>query len=394
MPASENSLITVETYNLIRTTVANLLGPGSGNQGYGQQVTSVSKVAPQTVSQSDWDRLRFDLLNVRVHQTGAAFTATTNASNSSDQRKLTFLSSESAFLILGMAVFGTGSDHPIRSTKFITDIEISGSNRIITLNTATEFPVGSSTVINFGPSTVSDFNEGTLVGASSVNAYESLSNTSLNDRFLVANGQFVTDSAVSTSRTWSTQTTPQFWKDEISCEITITFNNFNEARYFFNSGGEIRITSSRTEGRSDPQNNSWSSLLAGAGQQSFGAQIPTTGFTPMNGQNFYRLTSSYQTYFSLDNSVPYADNTYQIEAKCNVDNNSSGTANVVYIKVRFIGGYIDPGSYPLDDPNTNDEIDGVFSVVVSEKRASGKMLPAGSFSIARPLYSISTLSGT
>ena len=84
----------------------------------------------------------------------------------------------------------------------------------------------------------------------------------------------------------------------------------------------------------------------------------------MNGQNFYRLTSTYQSWYSIASSSPYSANVYRLEAKCNVSNNSSGTANIVYIRVRFIGGYVDPGDHPLDSPRTNDEIDGTFAVTV------------------------------
>ena len=392
MPSTENSIITVADYERIRNIVVNILGPGSGSQGYGQTVNSLTKSSNQIISQSDWDRLRFDLLNVRVHQTGAAFTATTNSSNSADRRKLQFSSASTSFLVLGMAVFGTGSGHPLTAPRFITAIQISGTNRIITLNEETNSEILSGTAINFGPGSVSDFNEGALVSASKINSYETLGNTSFNDRFLVANGQFVTEAGTSVSRSWNSQTTPRFWSQEISCEVTLTFSNANQARFFFNSGGEVRIASSRVAGRSDSQNNAWTNLLNTAAVQIFGGQAPSAGFTPMNGQNFYRLTSSYQTYYTISSSAPYAANTYQLQAKCDVSNNSSGTARIVTLRVRFIGGYVDPG--PLGPPFTNDEIDGTFTVTASEKRALGKLLPIGDFVISRPAYSISSISGS
>lgn len=394
MPSTEYSIITVQDYSRIRTIVVNMLGPGSASQGYGQTISSFTKSPNQIISQSDWDRLRFDLLNVRVHQTGAAFTATTNSSNADDKKKLQFTSSSTSFLVLGMAVFGTGSGHPLTATRFITAIQISGANRIITLNEETDSTASSGTSINFGPGSISDFNEGTLVSASAINSYETLGNTSFNDRFLVANGQFVTEAGTSASRTWNSQTIPRFWSQEISCQITLTFGDANQARFFFNSGGEIRIASSRIAGRSDSQNNAWSTLLNTAAVREFGGQTPSSGFTPMNGQNFYRLTSSYQTYFTISSSAPYAANIYQLQAKCDVSNNSSGTARIVTLLVRFIGGYTDPGSSINDFPNTSDEIDGTFAVTVSEKRALGKLLPVGDFVVSRPSYAISSITGS
>jgi hypothetical protein len=173
----------------------------------------------------------------------------------------------------------------------------------------------------------------------------------------------------------------------------MSFSNSNEARWFFNSGGEVRIQSARRDGRSDQQNNNWSSLLTAAGIQSFGAVIPNTGFSPMNGRNFYRLTNSFQEFYRLTDSSPYTANRYVLEARSNVANNSTGTATSIDIRIRFIAGYTDPG--PGGPPFTNDEIDGTFSIVVTEKRADGSLLPSGRFTITRPVYSISSpLAGT
>lgn len=392
MPVTLNSKINSSDYNNIRTTIDNVMGVGSGSSGYGQTLNSVAKSANQLIDQTDWDNLRYDIVNARIHQTGAAFTANTNASNSADRTKLQFTTSSVGFLVVGMAVFGI-SPHPITTIKFITNIATSGSNTIITLNSATESNVSSGISIAFGPGSVSDFDESLKIGAAAINAYETLSTTAsgLVDRFSVAAGQFTTSSAASVDRTWSSSTTPQFWSNEINTELTVSFANSNQARWFFNSGGEIRIASSRTLGRSDAQNDAWSSLLTSAGTTSFGGQIPATGFSPMNGQNFYRLTNTYQNIVQLA-ATGYASNLYQIRAKCDVANNSSGTASIVYLQVRFIGGYVDPG--PLGPPFTNDEIDGKWTVTATQKFAQGKLLPSGNFSVVLPTYSFSPISGT
>ena len=389
MPVTLNSKINSSDFNNIRTIIDGVMGVGSGSSGYGQTLNSSVKSATQLVDQTDWDNLRFDIVNARIHQTGAAFTANTNASNSADRTKLQFTTASVGFLVLGMAVFGI-SPHPITTVKFVTDIQTSGTNTIITLNSATESVVNSGISIAFGPGSVADFEEGFTVGIASINAYESLATTTtaLVDRFSVAPGQFGTAAAATVERTYSA---PQFWSNEINTELTVAFANSNQARWFFNSGGEIRIASSRTLGRSDAQNDAWSSLLTSAGTTAFGGQIPTTGFSPMNGQNFYRLTNTYQNIVQLA-AAGYASNLYQIRAKCDVANNSSGTASIVYLQVRFIGGYVDPG--PLGPPFTNDEIDGKWTVTATQKFAQGKLLPSGNFSVALPTYSFSPISGT
>lgn len=400
MPASANSIISVSDYNAIRTNINNVMGVGSGSTGYGQTVNSSAKTANDIVDQDDWDLLRYDIVNARIHQTGSAFSATTSAGGTTTT--MTFLTASVGFLIIGMAVFGIGNGHPIVNTVYITNIITSGSNTIITVNAPVgPNPVGTGIIVYFGPGTLADVQSGVLVTATAVNAYENLAITSGTDaeRFKLASGQFLTRTAtdslgniVSASRLWSASTSPTFWKDEINCTLTATFASANVARYFFNSGGEIRIISSRTGGRSDQQNNAWNSLLSGAGQQVFGGQLPTTGFGTMNGQNFYRLTSTFQPYYSLASSSPYASNRYVLEARSNVANNSTGTATSIDIRIRFIGGYVDPG--PGGPPFTNDEIDGTFSVAIDEKKASGKLLPSGDFTVTSPVYSITAIAGT
>jgi hypothetical protein len=393
MPVTANSKINSSDYNIIRNKIDAVMGVGSGTSGYGQVLKSSPRSINQLIDQDDWDFLRYDIVNARIHQRGSAFSATTNASNATDRTKLQFPTSSVGFLILGMAVFGI-DPHPITAIKFITEIQTSGTNTIITLNALTESSVPSGTLIYFGTGAVSDFNVGNKVSASPINAYESLADTAalVTERLLVAPGRFATASASSVSRTWSSSTSPRFWSNEINTELTVTFANSNQARYFFNSGGEVRISSSRTGGRSDQQNNDWSSLLSGIGVRSFGSQVPTSGFSPMNGQNFYRLTNSYQAYFSQSSSSPYAANVYQLRARCDVANNSAGTASVVFIQVRFVGGYADPG--PGGPPFTNDEIDGNFTVTATQKFATGTVLPSGNFSITLPTYSFSAISGT
>jgi hypothetical protein len=400
MPVSENNKITVSDFNNIRNIVLSVMGSGSGSSGYGQTLFSSAKTANSVISQTDWDNLRYDIVNTKIHQTGAAFSATTNASNSANRSTIQFATSSVPFVILGMAVYTIGTGSPVLTRRYITSISTIGSNTILTLNGITDEIVSSGTLVNFGPGTAQDFNEGTSVSATLINAYDALADTTDDEssRFLVAAGQFLTiganadNSPLVTSRDWSSSTSPQFWRDEISATLTVSFANSNQARWFFNSGGEIRVQSSRTDGRSDQQNNAWSALLNSAGVRAFGAVIPNTGFSPMNGRNFYRLTNTFQEFYRLTDSSPYTANRYVLEARSNVANNSTGTATSIEIRIRFIAGYTDPG--PLGPPFTNDEIDGTFSITVTEKRADGSLIPSGRFTVTRPTYSITSITGT
>ena len=311
MPASVNNTVSVTDYNAIRSVAASVMGVGSATRGYGQPINSIAKTQNQLVSQTDWDNVRFDLLNARIHQNGS----------------------------------------------------------------------GSLTEIN----------ENQTISAAGINLFESLRTTIDNNRFAVAAGQFLTTggnadgSVLTVSRTYS----GTVWQNEISTILTVTFTDSNRARYFFNSGGTIRIESTRSPGvRNDAQNISWNNLIRDfGGLREFGGDIPT--------RNFYNLTSSFQEYYSASASSPYGTNRYVLEARCNVANNSSGTANIVYLRVRFIDAYFDPG--PGGPPFTDDGVDGTFTVAVTEKRAEaiGGLLPnSTNFVIQRPTYSIAAITGT
>ncbi len=195
--------------------------------------------------------------------------------------------------------------------------------------------------------------------------YDTLSDQAVSNRFDLGTGQFVTEAIGSESFTNS-------WYQSLSTTVTVTFNTAEEARFFFNSGGKIRFSSSRSGGTGTAQNSAWSSLLTSAGTQSFAGNSPDI--------NFFSLTSSYQTAFNLTASSPYSANIWRIEALCNVTNNSAGTANIITFRVSWIDGYFDPGPEPSPPPG--DLVDGTLTLSVDSVRASGVLLPAGSFTIA------------
>jgi hypothetical protein len=220
-------------------------------------------------------------------------------------------------------------------------------------------------------------------GASHPNTqYSTLADTATINRFDLGTGQFVTDSLGS-------QTTSASWYQSLSCTATVTFNTAEQARFFFNSGGKIRFSSTRTGGTSGiQQNTAWSNLLSSVGTQAFGAVTPTV--------NFYNLTSTYQQFYSLAASSPYSANTFKLEALCNVSNNSAGTANVLTFRITWTDGYYDPGPEP--SPAPGDLVDGTLAVTVDAVRAYGVLQPtgtAGSFAIVGPQTTVvSSITGS
>lgn len=307
--AVDTNLIFANDYNLIRSKILRVLGTGSADFGYGQ--TLISSDIPMTdpkprITKEQWDALRLDILNARIHQTG-----------------------------------------DIVNLKTVT----------------TEEPIKK--------------------GAGEPNfQYDVVATTAQEQRFLIGTSRFGLTSAGSTTYTAN-------WNVSLSTEITITFATVDQARFFFNSGGKIRINSSRSGGAATAQNTSWTTLLDSVGSVDFGGDEPES-------MNFYSLTSSYQNYYSNSPSGTYRNNIFRLEAKCNVSNNSSGTANIVYIKVNWIDGYRDTGSASFPPP---DRVEGTLTLDVVELKATGGLQQLDGteipFTVASPAsYSIATITGS
>lgn len=190
-------------------------------------------------------------------------------------------------------------------------------------------------------------------------------------RFVITEGD-----SVSTNNQWNTQA---------SIEASVTFANANEARYFFNTGGKLRILSSRTGGTPTAQNVAWSSLLFATGP----IELRATG--PETSKHFYNLTNNWETLYQGNSSTPYSSNQYRIEVKCDVADNQSATARIVYFRVFWIDNYNDPGP-----PNPPDLVDGTLTFTIEELKASGLNVPILNATdiVAGRRYSIRTVGNT
>jgi hypothetical protein len=206
--------------------------------------------------------------------------------------------------------------------------------------------------------------------------YDYFADVLRNNRFDVATGQFAI-SAI------DTKTTSLTWNTNASSELTVNFADAAQGRYFFNSGGAIRISSTLIGGTSS-QANAWTNLLDSVGEQDFvGDLIVANGY--------YSLTNTYQTYFSRAASTPYSANLYELKAKCDVADNSAGTAQQITIKIELSDSYVDLGA-----PPPGDLVDGTLTIVAEELKATGTLQPTGDpFTVAGPnSYSMSAISLT
>lgn len=201
--------------------------------------------------------------------------------------------------------------------------------------------------------------------------YLTLATQANNNRFDISAGQYATESGRTVTGTVDFSST-------VSSSFTISFADANSARYFFNSGGKIRFTSSFTNTLSTDQSGSWSSMLTAlsATPPAFGGNSPAV--------NFYSLTSSDQTWYNQGVSGTYSSNRWTLLARCNIANNSSGGATSVTFTSQWRDLYIDPGS-----PPPGDQVRGSFTLTVSHIRAVGALYPAliaNSFNAPAPSY--------
>jgi hypothetical protein len=77
MAAGTGSVIEAVDYTTIRNKIIGIMGTGAGQSGYGQTLLSSGVAIGNTVTKAQWDSLRYDLLNARIHQDGLVPTIVT-----------------------------------------------------------------------------------------------------------------------------------------------------------------------------------------------------------------------------------------------------------------------------------------------------------------------------
>ena len=305
-----NDTIRESDYNSIRNKVANVLGVGNIDSGWGQNLVSSAVTEGTKVTVGQYTNLRYDIINSYRH------------------------------------IFGSD---PVP----VTVLE-GGSIRF----SAVDAPVTT---------------------------YDTIANTIVSNRFTVAASQSATQNFTPVSTSWPGPY-GSTWNSLISSTITVTFATANQARHFFNSGGLVKISASRTATTLvTTQATQWTTLLLSAGTQSFGGNTPTAGMPgSSNGQNWYRCTNSFQQWSSTSGSSPYGSNSLQIDARCDQPDNSTGSARILQLRVRFVDNYTDPGP-----PAPGDEVDGTFTVNVSLFYAAGLLSPGSTPFSVLPLPTVS-----
>lgn len=117
------------------------------------------------------------------------------------------------------------------------------------------------------------------------------------------------------------------WTNNISNEISYTFGSETDCRAFFNGGGRLGVSFSRSGGTANGQNTAWTTTLSSVGDVVINyLQTLADSGTINNPGNFgfYNLTTSYTTILSKTTAAAaYSSDTLTVEAK--VDSTTNPT---------------------------------------------------------------------
>jgi hypothetical protein len=162
----------------------------------------------------------------------------------------------------------------------------------------------------------------------------------------------------------TTSTFNSTWGTQLTHEFTCDFVIEDAARWFFNSGGSIRIAASLVT-TGEPHNASWRDLLIAMGTVSINHNNTTqsgTGGTSA-GVGYYNLTNNYQTVFiQYAADAPYTSNNIQIQARREAFVGArGGNGSRIRVLVLFDDAYEGVG----------DTVSGVLTSTITTRRADG-----------------------
>lgn len=189
-------------------------------------------------------------------------------------------------------------------------------------------------------------------------AYLNYANTIATNRLVTPPSSQVSFGTISTtSRT-------QVWTSTISQVFTLTFTNADQARYFFNTGGNYKLSlvfGSYTTDGSLLVNQSWEAILQAVGVITFSSNSTTnTGSgTPSTTKGWYQMTTSDTLIYQkiIDASNQYTPNQYDLYARY-VSNQLIFTSTFSYTKAGAGNNVFEP-------------VNGTLSITLQQTAASG-----------------------
>ena len=133
-------------------------------------------------------------------------------------------------------------------------------------------------------------------------------------------------------------TASEGWDTSATQEISVTFTNANQMRWFFNAGGKIRYVTTATATSTSAKDTAFVALGTGVGNLDIGSQATTrsnagqTVTTNGLANGFYDLGTGYTSLIKLTQSAYAAYNTNTLEISAKLDA-APGTATIMTIKM-------------------------------------------------------------
>lgn len=201
--------------------------------------------------------------------------------------------------------------------------------------------------------------------------------------------------ASDTGATGDSSTFTSQWSSSLSAEATFTFASEAACRAYFNGGGKVGFTSSRSGGSSTTQNTNWTDTLSALGNYQLKHDTSYAASGTNSGIGFYELGTSYATLWTKFGSGSYASNFFRVEGKIN----STTNPTVITLKATWSdphaegAGALGPDGQAStgDEGYGNDYIDGTITLNGNTftPNASGS-----GFSFTAPTVSVGTITGS
>ena len=191
------------------------------------------------------------------------------------------------------------------------------------------------------------------------------------------------------------------WTTSLEVEKTYTWANEGLCRAYFNGGGRIGMSASRSGGTSSTQNTDWTNLFSAMGDVFIDYQ--TAGGSSGTNANlgFYELSTSYQLLWTKLGSGAYASNYFKLFGKVN----STTNPTVVTLKAELSDPYTaaaaaanDGAIGPDGVPSTADDADGYTDSIDGTLTINGRThtpdASGSGFSFTAPTVASGTISGS
>ena len=297
--------ITAARINNLQSSISLILGSGSGQNGYGQSVTSVPVTNTGDIATAaDMNAIYADILTARVHQVGAGD--------------------------IGIA-------------EVVQNLNVVAED--------TSFNVSDLGVTTVDPN---GFKKGIV-------DFETLMTQVQTDKAVMHPSQAALEPAISSARSSN-------WNGLIAHEAAVTFSSAAEKRFFFNTGGEIRLSANNTSA-STPKGLDWNQLCSQVGTIKFAAETTTSTLGGGTSIGNYDLTSAFQNIYqkigSGTYSAIYAGNIYTVKARSDIDTR-------IIFRIEF--------NDVVFDNNIDNNVDGRLESTIQHYRASAAV------SVVAPTY--------